>query len=196
MNWKTLEKVDQLKCLGIATNQRRNINKGSTHQTCASTQPLTRLAILGKKTTPSVFPTKLKLLQVTCLVNTVLGMWELDVDGGSGEVDPGLWKQMLQENVSSPDIRIFYCQPSSVASCHGLAMSVVVIRCRRSCTRTVDGSRHRGRPRKSRKDNIKEWIGQSMSLFLHIVDDRGRWAVIAADPSIGVPPTTPGVHGY
>ena len=43
---------------------------------------------------------------------------------------------------------------------------------------TVDGSRRRGRPRKSRKDDIKEWTGQSTSSLLRIAYDRGRWAVI------------------
>ena len=52
---------------------------------------------------------------------------------------------------------------------------------------TVDGSRRTGRPRKSQKDNIKEWTGQSMSSLLRIADDRGRWAVIAAVASVGVP---------
>ena len=51
----------------------------------------------------------------------------------------------------------------------------------------MDGSRRRGRPHKSWKDNIKEWTGQSMSSLLRIADDRGRWAVIAADVSVGVP---------
>ena len=37
---------------------------------------------------------------------------------------------------------------------------------------TVDGSRRRARPRKSWKDNIKEWTGQSMSSLLRIADDR------------------------
>ena len=31
-------------------------------------------------------------LQVTCFVNTAIWMWELDVDGGSGEANPGFWK--------------------------------------------------------------------------------------------------------
>ena len=51
------------------------------------------------------------------------------------------------------------------------------------------------RPRKSWKDNIKEWTGQSVSSMLRITDDRGRWAVLAAETSVGVPPTL-GRHGY
>ena len=41
---------------------------------------------------------------------------------------------------------------------------------------TVDGSRLRGRPRKSWKNNIKEWTGQSLSPFLNIADDISWWA--------------------
>ena len=52
---------------------------------------------------------------------------------------------------------------------------------------TVDGGRRRrGRPRKSRKDDIMKWTGQSMSSMLCIADDRGRWAVITSDASGGV----------
>ena len=125
-------------------------------------------------------------------------MWKLDVEGGSGEAITGLWIQMIQENawhiiqraqnkricmrsISSPDVRSFYCQPSHVASYHGSAMSVVTIRCRRSHYKEQwMNSRRRGRPRKSRKDNIKEWTGQSMSSLLCIADERDRWAVISA----------------
>ena len=58
---------------------------------------------------------------------------------------------------------------------------------------TVD--RRRVRPRKSWKGNIKGWTGQSISSLLPIADDRrSRWAVIAADASVGVPPTTLGHH--
>ena len=80
-------------------------------------------------------------------------MWELGVDSGSGEVNPGLCKQMLQKNAcriiqiaeSKPNEYVwqqvnilagcpdFCCQPASVASYHDSAMSVLVIRCQRSC---------------------------------------------------------------
>ena len=36
------------------------------------------------------------------------------------------------KSVSSPDVRSFYCQPSSATSYRGSAMSVVMIHCRRS----------------------------------------------------------------
>ena len=52
---------------------------------------------------------------------------------------------------------------------------------------TVDGNRRRGRPRKSWKDNFKEWTDQSMLSLLCIADDRGRWALIAPDASVIVP---------
>ena len=55
---------------------------------------------------------------------------------------------------------------------------------------TVGGNRCRGRPRKLWKDNIRKWTGQSMLSLLHIADDSGRRAVIAADPSVGVPLST------
>ena len=61
---------------------------------------------------------------------------------------------------------------------------------------TVDGNRRRGRLRKLWMDNIKEWTGQSMSSLMRIADDRGRFAVIAAAASVGVPPTTPGRLRY
>ena len=36
---------------------------------------------------------------------------------------------------------------------------------------TVEGACHKGRPRKSWKDNIKEWTDQSVSSLLRIADD-------------------------
>ena len=50
----------------------------------------------------------------------------------------------------------------------------------------MEGSRRRGRPRKSWEDSIKEWTGQSMSSLLHSADDRGRRAVTTAAASVGV----------
>ena len=49
---------------------------------------------------------------------------------------------------------------------------------------TVDSGRRRRRLHNSRKDNIKEWTGQSMSSFVHIADDRSRLAVVTADASV------------
>ena len=53
-----------------------------------------------------------------------------------------------------------------------------------------------GRPRKSWKDNIKEWTIQSMSSLLRVAEDRRRWAAVTQEASVGVPPTTPGRHGF
>ena len=52
---------------------------------------------------------------------------------------------------------------------------------------TVDDRRCRGRPRKSWKDNIKKWTGQSLLSLLRIAHDRSRWAVITAKTYVGVP---------
>ena len=63
--------------------------------------------------------------------------------------------------------------------------------------KTVDDSCRRGRPRKSWKIKIKEWTGQSMSSLLCIVDDGGRWAVIAAEGiCLSIPQRHLGVMGF
>ena len=60
----------------------------------------------------------------------------------------------------------------------------------------MDGSRRRGRPRKSWKDNIKEWTGQSKSSLLCVAEDRRRWAATAAEASVGVPERRLGVTSF
>ena len=60
---------------------------------------------------------------------------------------------------------------------------------------SVDGSR-RGRPRKSWKNNIKEWTGQSMSSLLCVAEDGRRWATIIEEVSVGVPQRLLGVTGF
>ena len=40
---------------------------------------------------------------------------------------------------------------------------------------------------KTWKNNIKEWIYQSLSFLLRIADDRNRWTSITAEVSVGVP---------
>ena len=61
---------------------------------------------------------------------------------------------------------------STVASYHGSAMSVIMICCRRLYDKEQwICSCRRGRPRKSWKDNVKKWTGQSMSSLLCITDD-------------------------
>ena len=55
-----------------------------------------------------------------------------------------------------------------------------------SAKKTVDGSRCRGRLRKSWHDNINEWQGQSLSSLLHITDDRSQWATNVVEASVTV----------
>ena len=98
-------------------------------------------------------------------------------------------EHVCNRSIPSQDARSFNCQPSSVGY-HGSATSVVVIGSRNS-----GGSRRRGRPCKSWKDNINEWTDQSMSSLLHITDDRGRWTVMQR-MHLSEYPTTPGHHGY
>ena len=61
---------------------------------------------------------------------------------------------------------------------------------------SVDGRRRRGRSRKSWKDNIKEWTGQSMSRLLGVAEDRRRWAAITAEASVRVPQRRLGITGF
>ena len=49
---------------------------------------------------------------------------------------------------------------------------------------SVERRRRRGRPRKSRKDNIKEWTGQSMSSLLRIAEDMRRCVATTAEASV------------
>ena len=117
------------------------------------------------------------------------------VDGGSREsFETSAYRgHKINEYVSKQVSILAVCRElllSQVTSYHGSAISVVMIRYRRSILQaTVDGNLCRRRPRKSRKDNIMEWTGRS--------DDRGRWAVISADESLGlgVPQRRMGVTG-
>ena len=100
-------------------------------------------------------------------------------------------------SASSPNVSSFYCIPSSVARYYGSAMSVVMIHCLRPYNKEQwmvvvaeeDFVNH------GRENNVKEWTGQSMSSLLRIADDRGRWAVSAADTSGEVPQPCMGVTG-
>ena len=80
---------------------------------------------------------------------------------------------------------------------YGSAMSVAMIHYRRSYYRAnLDGRRPRGRPRKSWKDNIKEWMAQSMSSLLRVAEDRCRWVAITAEASVGVPQQRLRITGF
>ena len=99
-------------------------------------------------------------------------------------------------SISSPNVRRFYCKPSSVPSDHDSAIFVVAIRCPRSYYKEQwMAVVTEGRPRKSWKDNIKEWTGRSMLSLLYIANDGGHWGVITADASVGVPQQRLGVTG-
>ena len=163
---------------------------------------MTRLAILWKINAIS-FPTKVKTRQS-----------HLACQCGAGEANPGLGEKatggcsanhterIKQKNmygnrsISSPDVKSFYCQASQA----------IIVRPRLSSRYAAEDHttrnsgwyrRRRWRPRKSWKDNIKEWTGQSMPSLLRIADDRDRWPVIASDAWIcRNTPTTPGRHGY
>ena len=93
-------------------------------------------------------------------------------------------------SISSTVVRSFHCQPSSIASYCGSATSVIMIRCRRPHYREqwMGVVAAEDFVNKSWKDNIKELTVQSMSSLVCIADGRCRWAVIAADASVGVPP--------
>ena len=89
------------------------------------------------------------------------------------------------EYVWQQDVRNFYCQPSSVASYHDSAMSVVTIRCQKPYyIGIIDSSSRLGRRRKSWRGNIIEWTGKSLLSLLHIADNRSRWATITAETSV------------
>ena len=77
-------------------------------------------------------------------------------------------------SLSSLDRRSFYCQPSSIGSCHGSAMSRHDALPKIVPQRIVDGSRRRERHRESWKDNIKKWTGKSMSSLLRMTEVDGQ----------------------
>ena len=97
-------------------------------------------------------------------------------------------------SLSSLDVRSFYCQPPSVASYHGSAVCIdtlpIII-----LQGTVDGSRRRGRPRKSLKDNIS---GMDRPVYVVIVAHCEQQRLLESHRSRGIcwsTPTVPGRHG-
>ena len=91
MHRKPLEEVDQFIYLGCAKTKDGTSMKEERIRPAQDTPSTDEYYW---KTKPSVSH-KDQTLQITCLVNTVLWMWEVDVDGGSGEANPAFWKQML-----------------------------------------------------------------------------------------------------
>ena len=107
-------------------------------------------AILWKKTKPPVFPQRLSSTSYLscqhCSVDARAGRWRRIwrsesrplKTNATGECLAYHTESINQANIcsngsiSSQDVMWFYSQPSSVASYHCSAMSVVLIRCRRS----------------------------------------------------------------
>ena len=124
-------------------------------------------------------------------------MWELDYDGGSEKVNQSVWKQMLQEDTwhiilyRENQMNEYVVRQVNIIVRHQERLLSNVRRrklsrfCHVCCNDTLPksyyihcGSRRRGSPRKSRKDNIKEWIGQSLSSLQRTADDRTRLEAI------------------
>ena len=97
-----------------------------------------------------IFPTKNKLykshvmsmLLYTCESWTLMAVWRGEsrplATNATGECLAYQTESTKQANmydsmlISSPDVRSFHCQHSSMTSCRGSAMSVVIICCQRS----------------------------------------------------------------
>ena len=60
---------------------------------------------------------------------------------------------------------------------------------------TVKGKMKRGRQKKRREDNIKEWSGMDFASSIRAVENRTRWKGIVADSSV-VPRRPSKVMGY
>ena len=166
----------------IHTNQRRSINRGNKGQSGANTQ-----------THAMSFPTINKLCCKSLALSLLLygcENWTLtaDMERRIHSFENKCYRRILvyhiesikqtnmwdNRSLSSPDVRIFYWQPSSVAFYHGSATSVVMIYRRRSyiLDRPVDVviAAHRERHR-SMGSHCNRCICRST-------------------------PTTPGRHGY
>ena len=94
VNGQTLEEVDQFKYLSTHTKDGTSV----TEIKIGLAQAHSALTMLWK-TKPSVFLERLNSTSshLSCQFCS-LWMWELGIDGGSGEASPGLWKQIQQEN--------------------------------------------------------------------------------------------------
>ena len=191
-----------------STSRRESLESGTECKTVAHSIEISFFLTQGSR--PHVYRhLYLYLFQcpsVSC--NSVISITVLN--DGSIEANLGLWNQMLQENswhiiqraynkricVAIGRYMLAWRQQLLLSTVKHRKLSWFGYVCRHALPKiilqgTVDG--RRGRPRKSRKVNIKVLTGQSMSPLLRIADDRGRWAIIAADASVGVPPTMPGL---
>ena len=52
---------------------------------------------------------------------------------------------------------------------------------------TVEGERRRGRRRKNRTDNVKEWINKPFHRIQRVAKDRNKWLKISAAASLMSP---------
>ena len=138
----------------------------------------------------------------------------ISTDRESEQTNPSLWKQMLQEDAwhiiqTTQNKRIYTaigqypCRTSGTFIVNRRSSQVIIVPpCLPSRYAvkiipqgTVDGGRRRRRPCKSCRDNIKEWTGQPLSSLLRITDGKCRWATIAAEAFVRVPPMTLGRDG-
>ena len=195
MNGKTLEEVDQFKYLGSTQTFDKTSIKEVKIRMAQTYSAMTWPTLLWKNKAIS-FPTKIKLCKSFALSKLLFGCvsWTLKVDL---ERQIQAFENKCYRSISSPDVRRFCCQLSvkrrELSSwfghvCRHDTLPKVLLQ------GTVD-SRHCRGLHKSWKDNIKQWISHPMSSLLHIADDRGRWAVIAAEASIGIPQRRLGVTG-
>ena len=170
---------------------------------------MTTLAIPWKKNKAIVFPTKIILNWSLVLSVLLYGCerWTLtaDLERRIQAFENECYRRMLgisyREHKASEYV---WHQVSILAGLQELLLSTVCRVCRHDTLSKillyiqgcVDGRRRRGGPRESWNDNIREWMGQSMSSLLRLAGDRRRWAAITTEASVGVPQRRLGVTGF
>ena len=147
--WKNAGRSGPAQIPCIHTNQRRNINKGSEDQTGATTLSHDKARMNTMEKHAVSFPTQIKSTRhLSCRDCSMdVRAWTLtaDVERRINAFGNKCHRRMLaisygkhttkkymcDMSTSSPDVRSFNCQPSSVASYHGSAVCRM-LRCRRS----------------------------------------------------------------
>jgi hypothetical protein len=214
MNGQTLEEVDQFKYLGSTQTKDGTSVKEVKIRLAQAHSAMARLAILWKNKAIS-FPTKIVLYRSLVLSVLLYGCesWTLtaDLERRIQAFENKCFRRMLGISYREHKTNEYVWQQVSIlAGPQELLLSTVKRRklswfghvCRHDALPkiilqgTVDGKRRRGRPRKSWRDNIKEWTGQSMSSLLRVAEDRRRWAAVTAEASVGVPQRRLGVTGF
>jgi len=213
MNGQTLEEVDQFKYLGSTQTKDGTSVKEVKIRLAQAHAAMTRLSVLWRNKAIS-FPTKIKLYKSLVLSVLLYGCesWTLttDLERRIQAFENKCYRRMLgisyREHITNDYV---WQRVNILAGRQEFLLSTVKRRklswfghvCRHNTLSkiilqgNVNGGRRRGRPRKSWKDNIKEWTGQSMSSLLRVAEDRDRWATIAAEASVGVPQRRLGVMG-